>query len=80
MAAGKQALAEGSYCDRQIITMEVVSLVMTRIHITYLFSHNTILLALFMVIYGIIWQQGDTLTLEQISFIDSTITDIVTFN
>lgn len=33
-----------------------------------------------MVIYGIIWQQGDTLTLEQISFIDSTITDIVTFN
>lgn len=27
-----------------------------------------------MVIYGIIWQQGDILTLEQISFIDSAIT------
>lgn len=54
MAAGKQELAEGSYCDRQIITMEVMSLVMTRIHITYLFSHSTISLALFMVIYGII--------------------------
>lgn len=33
-----------------------------------------------MVIYGIIWQQGDTSTLEQISFRGSTITDIVTFN
>lgn len=54
MAAGKQELAEGSCCGRQIITMEVVSLVMTGIHITYLFSHSTILLALFMVIYGII--------------------------
>lgn len=74
VAAGKQEMAKGSYCDRQIITMEVMSWVMSRIHITYLSSHSTISPALFMVIYGIIWQQGDILTLEQISFIDSAIT------